>query len=80
MLLRYNDLENNDLKLSLSLGSSVLCGGRHGDPLYWMRGENNMGPTCGRTAPRDQLGKFDFTKSRSRSIFWCKHCGRWYDV
>ena len=90
MLLRYNDLENNDLKLSLSLGNSVLCGGRHGDPLYWMRGENNMGPTCGRTAPRDQLARFDFTQSESQGFLvqalWavvrrlrvtCSRCSGW---
>ena len=78
MLLRYNDLENDDLKLSLFSGSSVLCGGRNGDPLYWVRRENNMGPTCGRTAPRDQLARCDFTQGRRRKVFWCRHCGRRY--
>ena len=76
MLVRYLELENDDLKQSLACSIRVLCGGRHRDPLHWTCSDNiNVGATCGRTAPSDQLASCGFTQSRERRIFWCEHCG-----
>ncbi len=74
---RYGELEDDDnLKRNLLLGSRVLCGGKRGDPLHWMRNDNNMGPTCGRTAPRHELEQHDFTRSTHRKVYLCSHCGQ----
>ena len=71
---RYGELDDDRLKESLLRGTRVLCGGRHREPLFWMRTTNKLGPTCGRTAPQTELEQHDITRSNKRKVYFCSRC------
>ena len=58
-----------DLQWHLNQGIYVMCGGRRGQPLFWLRGDKNMVPTCGRCFPPEGAHRSQKTK-----VYFCPEC------